>query len=44
MNTDKSNVQTSYPTFPLSRPRRTRLNPRLREMLQETILTANDLI
>ena len=44
MKTNNSAAQTPYPTFPLSRTRRTRLNPGLRAMLQETILTANDLI
>ena len=44
MNPNKSAARTSYPAFPLSRPRRNRLNPRLREMLQETILTTNDLV
>jgi len=34
----------SYPIFPRSRPRRMRLNPVLRGMIRETVLTVNDLI
>lgn len=34
----------SYPSFPLSRPRRLRLSPALRSMVREVVLTPNDFI
>ena len=42
--TNLSSPPPSYPPFPLSRPRRLRLNPTLRDMLRETILTPKDFI
>lgn len=38
------NFSTSPPPFPTSRPRRLRLNPALRDMVRETILTPKDFI
>jgi len=37
-------INSLYPPFPVSRPRRLRLTPAFREMVRETILTPKDLI
>jgi porphobilinogen synthase len=40
----KPMTQSTFPPFPISRPHRLRLTPRLRDMVRETILTPDDFI
>lgn len=44
MNTNLTPPLAPYPPFPVSRPRRLRLTPALRDMVRETTLTPKDLI
>ncbi|MCK4976342.1 MAG: porphobilinogen synthase [Anaerolineales bacterium] len=37
-------MMPSFPPFPISRPRRLRINSRMRDMVRETVLTPNDFI
>lgn len=44
MSANRKTVGAAYPSFPISRPRRLRLNPQLRRMVRETSLAPVDFI